>query len=607
MGHQEKRVRQLSVDLPIGLQIRETLQRACVRHTHSTLFSQSFCCVIADGSRSGEPETGRRELRQGNPIETRESSRIRSNLPQSRRTPEKRPRCRKRARGPDRPPRAENQPRLTKIHPLDPHVGRIALSEAKREPRAESRDRLPRGFISISTAINRGHALVRRIVREPRLMREAGWVILGKVVEFGLLFVSLKLMTTLMPQSEVGGYQLIQSSLMLLGIALLGPVQNGYHRYFHTAEERGERRGAGVILLRWYSIATAAVLALGVIFAVPLAHRFEIGTVAVMLGGLIFFVDRWRMIALEVLEIRRLRRSFALQASGHLILQVTLLWTFLTVFEPDATAALSAQGTAALVFSIVAVAPFLRMILSGQPRAQSGLMETVRRFGAPYSVLLICQWLQLSVDRFVIDQMLDKASVGLYVTAYQITGVPFMLLVNIGSWFLLPIAYQRARDIDDPAQLWAADKIFVGGIAAYVVIGLVAVAGLSLGGPALIVALSSAEYELPTATVIALSIGRYIQCLAFLIQPIFAVHQRMTSSLVFRVIGAALAVPICWLGVKWGGVHGAAVATIISSLLYAMLLIAGPGGCLWLVLRSRADSILRANASQAESADRRRN
>jgi O-antigen/teichoic acid export membrane protein len=462
---------------------------------------------------------------------------------------------------------------------------RLGNLEHRESEGPESSDRSESTFLARMSG--HGVAVAQRIAREPRLVREAAWVTFGKVGEFALLFVSLKVMTTLMTQDQVGEYQLVQSVLMLLGIGLLGPIQQAYQRYFHTAEERGERRSTGIIVLKWYGFATATVLVLGIILSVPISRIFDVAIPVSILAAGVFVVERWRTIALEILEIQRKRRRFALQATGHLVLHVLLLWLLLTLSRRDTVTALAAQLAAGIVFGMIAVVPFVRMVLSAPTGGPSGIGETIRRFGLPYAVLLVCQWLQLSVDRFVIDQVMNKASVGLYVAAYQVCGVPFMLLVNIGSWLILPIAYQRARDVGDARQLWAADRVFLGAIAAYGVLGLLAVAATTLAGPSLIVRLTTSEYQVPLSTMMALSVARYLQCFSFVIQPIFAVHQQMTSSLAIRVVGAVVAIPICWIGVTYAGVFGAAAAVGVSSVVYLLLLIFGPGGCLWLVLESR--------------------
>jgi O-antigen/teichoic acid export membrane protein len=465
--------------------------------------------------------------------------------------------------------------------------GRIRLGnlEHRENGNSETSDMPQSTFLTRMSG--HGIAVAQRIARDPRLVREAAWVIFGKVGEFALLFVSLKVMTTLMTQDQVGEYQLVQSILMLLGIGLLGPIQQAYQRYFHTAEERGERRSTGIVVLKWYGFATATVLALGVVLCVPISRIFDVAVPVSVLAAGVFVADRWRTIALEILEIQRRRRRFALQATGHLLLHVLLLWLLLTLSRRDTTIALAAQLAAGVVFGMVAVVPLVRMVLSAPIGGPSGIGETVRRFGLPYAVLLACQWLQLSVDRFVIDQVMDKASVGLYVAAYQVCGVPFMLLVNIGSWLVLPIAYQRARDVGDARQIWAADRVLLAAIAAYGLLGFLAVAATTLAGPSLIIRLTTSEYQIPLSTMMALSVARYLQCFSFVIQPIFAVHQKMTSSLAIRVVGAVLAIPICWIGVTYAGVFGAAAAVGVSSVVYLLLLVFGPGGCLWLVVGNR--------------------
>ncbi len=440
---------------------------------------------------------------------------------------------------------------------------------------------------SVSSLLQRGADVLRRVAREPRLARESAWVVIGKLIEFGLLFATLKLTTNLMSQHDVGEYQLVQSILMVLAICLLGPAQHGYQRYFHVAEAHGERRAAGSFLFRWYGIATLSVALSATLLAIPLAAWLGIGVGVAILSGWIFLFDRWRAIALEMLEIRRERSRFAIQSSGHLLFHAFLLWLLLSHFGADTATALTAQALAGFTFAAIAVVPFVRMILAAPPSTSSGIGETVRQFGAPYTLLLAFQWIQISVDRFVIDQLLDKASVGLYVASYQICGVPFMLLVNIATWLVVPIAYQRARSVEDPAQLWSADKVLIGAFAGYAIIGFFAVIALVLAGPPLIVWLTSPDYEVPRSTVLALALGRYIQCFAFVLQPVFAVHKKMTSSLAFCAIGSALAIPICWLGVQWGGLFGAALAMVISGCLYLTLLIGGPNGGLWIVLGNR--------------------
>src|SRR5262249_31020253 len=157
---------------------------------------------------------------------------------------------------------------------------------------------------------------------------------------------------------------------------------------------------------------------------------------------------------------------------------------------------------------------------------------------------------------------LGPEQVGRYAAVYQVCGIPYMLIYMLLTWLVMPVAYQRAKDVSDPRQLRAADRVTQGGIALYVGgVALLEIGYWIIGGW-LVGLLTHPKYMIgiSTSTVVMVALGRFLSCLGLLVQLVFAVHQKMTNSLVFRVIGAALTVPICWLMMRryelWGAAAG---------------------------------------------------
>jgi O-antigen/teichoic acid export membrane protein len=452
--------------------------------------------------------------------------------------------------------------------------------EAPAPSTASSPQLLARGLRSLSEGVG-------RIASSARLRGEIGWVVAHRSIEFVLLFALLKVLTNALGKEGYGEYNLAETALLLIGSILIVPMFEAYKRDYFASREADQRRDAAIALLRWYTLVTlipAAALALS---SESWAQSFGIGKWTALAAGLVFFGERWRLLGHEWLNLERKRRVGALWNIGFLTSQITLIAAALSFGPATAATALLAYAFTSLIFGALVAGPTARELLRLPGGARSRVRNLVLSFGVPFSVLQLLQWVQTFSDRYMVKGMLDPASVGLYVAAFQVCGIPFMLGQRIGHELVIPIAYQRGRDAADPAQLWSADRVLIAGLGAQFAIGLGMLAGYVLFGSRLLVLLTSDDYALPTATIATLAAARFAQAMSLGLQPIFAVHQRMRSLLWFRIAGAILTPVVCWFTIPAWGVAGAAVGTLLSFLAYSLLLAFGPGGGLWLVTDAR--------------------
>lgn len=455
----------------------------------------------------------------------------------------------------------------------------------------------PRSLIGRLVAVGRG------ALGSTRLRSEAAWIIIAQFSQFAASFLLLKFLTTWLTQDQYGEYGLAQAAMLLMLYTLLSPVSEAFLRHYHKAEESGKLGGSGRFLLGWYGGVSLIVVALAIVLTAPLGWLLSIGSLTAVATALVFVTDRWRALGIEVLDVRRERRQMGMNTLLFLALQVVL--TVVVVwYVQSATAALFAWSAAALIPAWLIIAPLWRRIRSEPRVADPEFRRAIFSFGTPFAALLICQWVQQSADRFVIAQLLDKGSAGLYVAALQVCGLPFVMLSSFICAMVKPMAYERARDVSDPRQLWAADRVLLMGVGGYVLIGLVGLGLFFLVGPPLVVLLTSDEYQLSRWSIMALAASRFLQMLPLVLQPIFAVHHRMVSSLALRATGAATTIPACWIGVLIARPHGAdwsvfaaAVGTAIAVALYVLLLVFSPGGCYGLVRESRRAAV---QAAQGE-------
>ena len=432
---------------------------------------------------------------------------------------------------------------------------------------------------------------MRRGIGDERLRSEVGWVILNKAAELVLLFGLLKLLTNGIGKAGYGEYNITDTALLLVSSVVLAPVHQAFLRDYHGSHERDEARGAAVYLIRWFGLVTLAIALVGMVFSRQLAAWFELSPWTPFAAGVLFLTERWRLIGQDILNIQRRRKHWAL---ANLAFIVSLIAAIAAVVEwgpASAPGALFAYAAVAGVFGIGLTAGFLRDVVRLPRGLPSGLAKLTLGFGVPYAALLVFQWIQGFGDRYLVKALLDAESVGLYVAAYQVCGVPFALILRIAHDLLTPVAYRRAQDATDPVQFWSADKLLIGGIAIQIVAGLAMLVFYAFFGQWLLIFLTNDQFELPATTLVLLAAARFAQSMSFATQPIFAVHHRLSDMLWFRCFGAVLNLGICAWAIARHGIPGAALGTLLATGLYLVALVFGPRGCWWLVAGVRSEAL----------------
>lgn len=433
----------------------------------------------------------------------------------------------------------------------------------------------------------------------PRLRAEVGWVGFSKLVEFLSFFALLKVLATQLGRAGYGEYNLTETSAFLLSCIVVAPLYQSFLRDYYGAAERDERRAAWSFACRWLGGVTLASALLFGSVSPKLAEWFDVGVWTPLAGGLLFLCERWRQFGQEVLNIERRRRRAALLNSAFAICQIGAVVVALRVGPATATTALLAFAAVSGLFALFTAGPLVKAGLSAPAGRPSGLPRLVVTYGLPYAALLLLQWIQGFSDRYMVKALLDAESVGLYVAAYQIMGVPYALVLRMGADLLTPIAYQRSGGGEDPERLWSADKVLAAGIGGQVAIGCAMLGFYALFGRELMVLMTSDQFVLPTTTLITLAAARFAQSIAMASQPIFAVHQRMQDVLWFRLAGAVVTLPTCWYMISHYGIDGAALGAFLSLTAFLGLVYLGPNGACWLVREARRGAHSAARARQA--------
>ena len=422
-------------------------------------------------------------------------------------------------------------------------------------------------------------------LRNARIRSEVGWLLAHKVAEFLVVFATLKVFTTAMPEAVFGEYQLALSALMLLTNFSAAPISQAFIRLYHESGRDGTRRSLfdAVRIANWR---VALVTAIGAaVLSYPVSHLFGFEPLTLFATGLIILGNRWRSLWIYLLDIRRERRTGAIQNVGFFLGVLSATVVVISLVKMSATSALLTYAFVAAAFGWLGRSGFERERLASEPGRPSAFRQAAWEFGLPIGALLTFQWFQSFSERWILGIQLTLDEVGQYVAAYQVAGAPYLMLMAIVNGLVIPVAYQRAGG--DASNLKSADRVLIAGTVAYLLFGAACLPLYAYWGHEIARLLTSKEYALPSAIILLIAAARYLNCLGLVLHSFFLLHRRTMPLLITSAVAAAISIPVYWYAVSAGAIRGAAIGVCTTASFYVCLMLFAPGGVIWL-LRSPA-------------------
>lgn len=165
-------------------------------------------------------------------------------------------------------------------------------------------------------------------------------------------------------------------------------------------------------------------------------------------------------------------------------------------------------------------------------------------------------------SRFILNDLLTLKEVGLFTWASQVANIPAMLLLGIQT-AVTPLIMKHHAESDTPATLARSfEAIFASSLWICVAIGLVT--------PEFIRLLGYSSYAGAGPLVMVLA-PAYLLLQLYVFFPGFAVAEKTSMQLLMSVISAAATVILNYWLVGVMGLSGAALATLLSSILFIVL------------------------------------
>jgi O-antigen/teichoic acid export membrane protein len=391
-------------------------------------------------------------------------------------------------------------------------------------------------------------------------------IIFGRAAQFLLALLMMRVATTLLSPQEMGRVSLVLSTTAFFALFFINPVGMFINRRLHSWQGAGVARHyltryAGYLLM----VALVASLALswlsviGVVnFGVPL------GWLLLLVCGSLFFntINQTAIPSLNLLgDSRRfVFLSIVTLAAGFLfaVLSVKLMW-------PSAQhwlfglmvgqALLAALGTKIL---------FAQLKRRENPRMshviQRRHLQALFAFAWPVAIAAGLGWVQAQGYRYLLQERLGLAPLGLFVAGYGISIGMIAGFESILTTYFQPRLYRDAS-LGDPTQQAQAWRRYATAVIPSL---LLTVAMIVILAPELTRILLGVEYQSAAEYVIWGALAEAARVLMGVYSLIAHVYMRTRWLILPNLIGAGLSITLCALLIPSWGAVGAGVGLVSS-------------------------------------------
>jgi O-antigen/teichoic acid export membrane protein len=375
-------------------------------------------------------------------------------------------------------------------------------------------------------------------------------------VSAGIPLLLLPILTRLLSPEEYGKVAMFSVVVQILG-TLTGLSVHGAvgMRYFDRDKLDFPRYVASCLMILLAS--TAGVLVL-VLFALPWLEEFtklpgHWLVLAVLLSGTNFIVQT----QLSIWQSGRRALRFGMLRIAQAVTDLALSLLLVVVAGLAWQGRIGGIAIAGFATAAVAVVTLVRGRWLRFP-VDRGYIENALHFGVPLVPHAIGGMLMAMVDRFMISNILDVASTGIYMVALQI-GLALNLLNDALNRAYSPDLIEELK-IGDPDR----DVKIVRATYAYFLALLVAGVALGFLAPSILGVLVGAKFQAAAPVVIFITIGQAFSGMYMMVATYVFYAGRTANLAIITLTCGLLNVAISYWLLRTRGLEGAALAFMIA-------------------------------------------
>jgi O-antigen/teichoic acid export membrane protein len=384
-----------------------------------------------------------------------------------------------------------------------------------------------------------------------------------------LTFLLTPLYANVLPPADLGIVATVYAYIAVLNVIYHYGMDSAYMKYVSTLELAGRKETFTVPFL---SVLITSVLLSSFIFygRGELSHAMGFGTDAVSIAGysaLILFFDAVALIPFAALRMQRRAWLFSSIKLAGIISNVALAFLFLVKYNMGMEGVFVAGAISSALTALLLVPTVVGNMTPGWPR---GVLKGLLTFGIPTLPAGLASIALQVIDRPILEALTDKTAVGIYQANYRL-GIFMMLIVSMFEFAWRPFFFIHAQD-PDGKPLFARVFTYLVLIMTMVFLLLSFFLADIVTAPVFFgYAILPAPYQsgLPIVPLVLLAY-MFLGASTVFSAGLF-IEKKTTRLPIVTLAGAGVNIVVNFALIPAMGIHGAALATLVS---YAVMAVA---------------------------------
>lgn len=382
---------------------------------------------------------------------------------------------------------------------------------------------------------------------------------LSSILTRGMSFLLIPFYTSALSTEDFGAFDLILTLAVLANLAVALEISQGLARFWHDEKSLQARVVLASTTLIFTLLMYILFSAVCLVFSEQLSSLlftthsyvmfFEVGIVYVFFNGIYYLLInqfRWELRSKEYAAISLI---YSLGLLGATALATLVL----------------KQGLMGIIAAQAAASFFGVLICLGRLKQSFSLtfdytvLRNLLQFSIPLVPAGLAVFVNLYINRFALSQFGSLSDVGLYSLANRIAGITTLLLIGVQA-AITPLIYQNHAKASTPGEI---ATLFNG----FATVALLLCLGLSLFSGEVILLISGPEYT-DSAPLIAILAPAVLLSQLYVFAPGMAIAKKTRLQLTVTLVAAVVSLIANWVLVPLFNIHGAAFATLLSSITF---------------------------------------
>lgn len=294
-------------------------------------------------------------------------------------------------------------------------------------------------------------------------MNRTTLIFLSRFLQAILLLVGMRLLTSLLPENQVGNYYILQSIFSYAGLVLINPIGMYINRMLFTWRTEGSLG----FFTKTYNTYLLIVAFITAIIAVLFRVSFHAGADIPILGFaliIVFFVyiNTWNTTLVPTLNMFGYALPFVVLSNASLLLGLTFSSILILSLGKTAEGWIWGQIGGMCIAAMIAAVYFVkRENIKGQEERKKGKFKVdykaTARFALPLAAATAGIWLQQQSYRLVVAGSLGSAALAQMAVGFSVASSINSAVESIGTQIANPAFYANVSKGDQAAResAWA--------------------------------------------------------------------------------------------------------------------------------------------------------